>query len=144
MTTNLITAAEIAGWWTMRTTAVQWMIPGREPLEQTSPPGLLRPLRPTERAHYEQVQRCVAAHKMSASQYRLYAAPKDTHFDGSLPSRGSSSGAVPNGNAARRSTAPERSSPSGYPERPMRACSCSLMQASSSSGELTWAASLRA
>lgn len=68
------------------TTAVQWMFPGATTRADFAA-RTAEAAQAAERGHYEQVRRCVAAHRMSASQYRLYAAPKDTHFDGSLPSR---------------------------------------------------------
>ncbi len=68
------------------TTAVQWMFPGATTRADFAA-RTAEAAQAAERAHYEQIRRCVAAHRMSASQHRLYAAPKDTHFDGSLPSR---------------------------------------------------------
>lgn len=68
------------------TTAVKWLFPGATTRADFAA-RTAEAAQAAERAHYEQIRRCVAAHRMSASQHRLYAAPKDTHFDGSLPSR---------------------------------------------------------
>lgn len=68
------------------TTALQWMFPGATTRADFAS-RTAEAAQAAERAHYEQVRWCVAAHRMSASQHRLYAAPKDTHFDGPLPLR---------------------------------------------------------
>lgn len=67
-------------------TAVQWMFPGVTTRADFAA-RTAEAAQAAERAHYEQVRRCVAAHRMSADQHRLYAAPKDASFDGPLPAQ---------------------------------------------------------
>lgn len=68
------------------TTAVQWIFPGATTRADFAA-RTAEAAQAAERAHYEQVRRCFAAHRMSADQHRLYAAPKDASFDGPPPPR---------------------------------------------------------
>lgn len=68
------------------TTAAQWMFPGAETRTDFAA-RTADAAQAAERTHHEQIRQCVAVHRMSADQHRLYAAPKDASFDGPLPPR---------------------------------------------------------